>query len=164
MTDYPLVMLLLPVLATAVRLMAFIREDGEVRSAIWDYVVDQIKAIGVVGLLGPPLGLVPIMLYWAILDGALHQFWLIVPLILPSYVFGGIPALATAAVVGALKPWLWGWRAVAVSSATGAALSSLWVLATFNTGEMGNAMVFAVAGAFGGAVCARIWFGAPSKT
>ena len=63
MTGYPQVMLLLPVLATVVRLMAFIREDGEVRIAIWDYVVDLIKSIVVFGLLGPPLGLVPIMLY-----------------------------------------------------------------------------------------------------
>lgn len=152
---------ILPLLATGFRIAAFAREDGEVRVAIWDCVVDQLKALAVFGVFGPPLGLLPFLLITFIVDGKLQNVWVIFPLLLLSYPFGGIPAMATAAVIGALRPWLWGWRALAAGCATGALIPFLCVLVIDDTFKLSEAGIMTGAGAFAGLVCARIWFRSP---
>ncbi len=72
-------------------------------------------------------------------------------------------ALALFGILGALKPWLWGWRPLALSSAMGALLSAIPTLAAGNLRGFSDAAFFAACGAIAGLACARLFFGAPGK-
>lgn len=160
---YLLLMLLLPVIAAAFRIVAFAMLDGKMRTSLWSCAVDQLKAIGLFALLGPPFGGLAFGTISAVLSGEWYGFLIVIPFILMSHAFGALPAIATAAVVAALKPWLWGWRTLAASGVAGAVQTILW-LAACSLAEMWVAVAAAAGiGAFAGAVCALILYGAPGK-
>lgn len=155
-----LALLALPLLATVFRVVRFARSDGEVRIAIWDCVWDQLRAMAVFGILGPPIGLLPFALGALVIDGELKHFVLLVPLSLLSYLVGAVPALASAAAVGAIAPWLAGWRALWTCSAIGFAQSLVW----FVVADLTDTIVTGAAcGGVAGMACARVFFGSPRK-
>jgi hypothetical protein len=162
-TAYLLLMLVLPLIAMAVRTMAFAALDGKIRTPLWNCVVDQLKAVGLYALLGPPFGVLPLVVVSAFQKEELHNLWIVIPAMLMSHAFGALPAMVTGAVVGALKPWLGRWRALAVGGAAGAVHTILWLAAASLTEKWENVAIFAAAGAFAGVVCAWIMFRAPAK-
>lgn len=154
---------ILPLLATAFRVLSHAKKEGSLRISIWDCAKDQFLGITIYGLFGPLLGFAPFGLFLVAIDGKFQHIWLLIPLSMFSYPVGGVPALATGAIVGAIKPWLWGWRALGVSSAIGAVLTLTWVFAAGYTERLGGVLLFSACGAVGGLVCARMWFGRPGK-
>lgn len=158
-TAYLLLMLVLPTIAAMIRVVVLAMVDGKWRTPLWSCAVDQLKAVGVYGLLGPPLGTLPLMVIGVYRDGDLHNLWVVIPAMLMSHLFGALPAMATGAVVGALRPWLWGWRALAVGGVAGAVHTSLWLAAASLSEEWEYVAVFSAAGAFAGMTCALIFVG-----
>ena len=157
---YLLALLTLPLLATVFRVADFARSDGEVRIAIWDCAWDQLRAMAVFGILGPPLGLLPFALGALIIDGEFKNILVLVPLSLLSYVVGAVPALASAVTVGALAPWLAGWPALWTCFAIGGVQSLIWFLAA----DLADTIFLGVAcGGVAGMACARVFFGSPGK-
>ena len=159
---HPLLLLIPPLLAMAFRVWTYAKEDGSLRISIWDYAKDLLTAITIYALFGPPLGFVPTMLVLLVVNGELQNMGLLILTTLFSFVLGAVPAIATGAVVGTLKPWLWGWRALGLSSTVGAALSLMWAVALGLSEDLTAALLFAVPGAVGGLLCARMWIWRPA--
>ena len=160
---YLLLMLVLPVIAMACRVVAFAMLDGKLRKPLWNCALDQLKAVGLYGLLGPPLGAWLLLVTGVILDGDLRGLAVVVPAMLMSHAFGALPAMATGAVLGALRPWLSVWRALAVGGVAGAVHTCLWLAAASLADKSENVAIFAAAGAFAGMVCALMFVGLPGK-
>ncbi|WP_312316035.1 hypothetical protein [Stenotrophomonas sp.] len=157
-TRYLLLLLILPALAAAFRIVVFATIDGEVGASARKCVVDQLKAVGLYALLGPPLGVLPLVVIGVYLKGEFYDLWVVIPAMLFSFPFGALPAMATGAVIGALKPWLWGWRALVASCVVGIVQTAVWAFAISFSDEWNDALTFALAGGFAGLVCARILF------
>ncbi|WNH54332.1 hypothetical protein [Stenotrophomonas oahuensis] len=153
-----LLMLILPCIATVFRVVIFVRKGGKVRTSLWNCVLDQLKAVSLYGLLGSPLGVLPLVVIGVILKGELLHLWIVIPAMLFSFLFGALPAMATGAVIGALKPWLWGWGALVAGCVFGMLLTAQWVVAISLADELKDVMIFALAGGFAGLVCSGILF------
>lgn len=153
-------LLALPLLASVFRVVDFARSDGEVRIAIWDCAWDQLRAMAVFGILGPPLGLLPFALVGLVMNGEFEGIQLLVPLSFLSYVLGTVPALATAAAVGAIAPWLAGWTALWACCVIGVVQSLIWFIAADFAGLL---VLGAACGGMASVACARVFFGSPGK-
>jgi hypothetical protein len=158
-----LLMLMLPLIAIAFRIAMFTKGEGKLRASLKSCAVDQLKAVALYGLLGPPLGVLPLVLVGVYLKGEFHHVWIVVPAMVFSFPFGALPAMATGAVIGALKPWLWGWPALAAGGVFGMVLTAQWLAALSLANEAKNVAIFALAGGFAGAACARVLFRTPGK-
>ena len=84
------------------------------RLAGFEAVKAMVVAALLFGLLGPLVGHLIVFGFTAVartgrhlLDPTAHLF-----LAMFAYLLGGVPALATGALAGALRPWLGGWRGV----------------------------------------------------
>ncbi|WP_312709463.1 hypothetical protein [Stenotrophomonas sp.] len=161
-TGYVLV-LIFPALAAMFRVWASASLDGSARISAWDCAVDQFKGGALFLVLGPLVGTLAAFLAVSLKAGTVLNPLAVLFLLLFAYPMGAIPAMATGALMGALKPWLWGWRALAVSSAMGALLSSIPSLAAGSARGVSDAALFAACGAVAGLACARLFFGAPGK-
>ena len=161
-TGYVLV-LILPVLAAVFRIWASAGVDGSARISAWDCAVDQFKGGALFLALGPLVGTLAAFLAVSLKAGTVLNPLAVLFLLLFAYPMGAIPAMATGALMGALKPWLWGWRALAMSSAMGALLSSIPSLAAGSARGVSDAALFAACGAVAGLACARLLFGAPGN-
>ena len=161
---HPLQLLIPPLLAMAFRIWTHAREDGSLRISIWGCAKDQLAGMAIYTLFGPPLGFAPTMLLLLAVNGQLQQVGLLIFASFFSFVLGAVPALATGAVVGALKPWLWGWRALGLSSAVGATLSLMWAVTLGLSSDVAGALLYGVFGAVGGLLCARMWIWRPIDT
>ena len=159
---HPLLLLIPPLLAIAFRVWTHAKEDGSPRISIWDGAKDVLKGVAIYTLFGPPLGFVPTMLVLLVVNGELRNMGLLILATMFSFVLGAVPAIATGAVVGALKPWLWGWRALGFSSTVGATLSLMWAVALGLSEDLTVALLFGVFGAVGGLLCARMWIWRPA--
>lgn len=158
-----LLMLILPCIATVFRVAIFARKEGNLRTPLWNCVVDQLKAVGLYGLLGSPLGAVPLVVIGVILKGELLHLWIVIPAMLFSFLFGVLPAMATGAVIGALKPWLWGWAALVAGCVFGMVLTAQWVVTISLVDKPKDVVIMALAGGFAGLVCSGILFRTPGK-
>lgn len=78
------------------------------------------------GAIGPLVAVAAMVVVTSLADGLrlpnLHGLPLFA---LFAYLIGGIPALATGALCGALHPWLRGWRGVLAAGAAGALMTFL---------------------------------------
>lgn len=110
------------------------------------------------GLLGSPLGAVPLVVIGVILKGELLHLWIVIPAMLFSFLFGVLPAMATGAVIGALKPWLWGWAALVAGCVFGMVLTAQWVVTISLVDKPKDVVIMALAGGFAGLVCSGILF------
>ncbi|MBK0026282.1 hypothetical protein IAE57_08895 [Stenotrophomonas sp. S48] len=155
--------LIFPVLAALFRICACAGVDGSARISAWDCAIDQFKGGALFLAVGPLVGTLAAFLAVSLKAGTVLNPLAVLFLLLFAYPMAAIPAMATGAIVGALKPWLWGWRALALSSAIGALLSSLPSLAAGNPRGLSEAALFAACGAVAGLACARLFFGAPGK-
>lgn len=155
--------LIFPVLAAVYRVQACAELDGSIRISAWDCAADQFKALALFGILGPLVGTVAAFLVVSLKAGTVTNPSAVLFLLFFAYPTGAIPAMATGAFMGALKPWLWGWRPLALSSAMGALLSAIPTLAAGNLRGFSDAAFFAACGAIAGLACARLFFGAPGK-
>ncbi len=158
---YLLLMLVLPAIAMACRVVAFSMLDGKLRTPLWNCALDQLKAVGLYGLLGPPVGAWPLLVTGVFLQGDLRGLAVVVPGMLMSHAFGALPAMTTGAVVGALRPWIPGWRALAVGGVVGAVQTFLLLAAASMAEKWEHVAIFAAAGAFAGVVCALTFVGLP---
>lgn len=151
--------LIFPVLAAVFRIWACAGVDGSVRISAWDCAVDQFKGGTLFIVVGPLVGTLAAFLAVSLKAGTVLNPLAVLFLLLFAYPMGAIPAMATGALMGALKPWLWGWRALVLSSAMGALLSSIPSLAAGSSRGLSDAAFFAACGAVGGLACARLFFG-----
>jgi hypothetical protein len=155
--------LILPLLAATLRIWACANVDGGARMSAWDCVVDQFFALTLYVLVGPFVGSLAAFLMASLMAGTLPNPSGLLIFLLFGYPIGAIPAIVTGAIIGALKPWLWGWRAPTVSCALGAVLSSILILAGSRPGSLSDVAQFATIGGVAGLACACIYFSAPSK-
>ncbi|WP_343650776.1 hypothetical protein [Stenotrophomonas sp.] len=158
-----MLILIFPVLAAVFRIWASAGMDGSARISAWDCAVDQLKGGALFVAAGPLVGTLAAYLAVSLKAGTVLNPLAVLFLLFFAYPIGAIPAMATGAFLGALKPWLWGWRALAVSSTIGALLSSIPSLAAGGSRGLGDAACFAACGAVAGLACARLFFGAPGK-
>ncbi|AWH25423.1 hypothetical protein [Stenotrophomonas sp. YAU14D1_LEIMI4_1] len=150
--------LIFPVLAAVFRIWASASLDGSARISARDCAVDQFKGGALFLAVGPLVGTLAAFLAVSLKAGTVLNPLAMLFLLLFAYPMGAIPAMATGALMGALKPWLWGWRALALSSATGALLSSIPSLAAGSSRGLGDAAAFCFC-AWGGAVGSAGRFG-----
>jgi len=155
--------LILPLLAAMFRIWACANVDGGARMSAWDCVVDQFFALTLYVFVGPFVGSLAAFLMAWLMAGTLPNPLALLIFLLFGYPIGAIPAIATGAIIGALKPWLWGGRALTVSCALGAVLSSILILTGSRPGGLMDVAQFATFGAVAGLACAWIYFSAPSK-
>lgn len=155
--------LILPLLAAVFRTWACANVDGGARISAWDCVVDQFFALTLYVFVGPFAGSIAAFLMASLVAGTPPNPLGLLIFLLFGYPIGAIPAIATGAIIGALKPWLWGWRTLTVSCALGAVLSSILALGGSSPGGLINVAHFATFGAVAGLACALIYFRAPSK-
>ena len=155
--------LILPLIAAMFRIWACANVDGGARMSAWDCVVDQFFALTLYVFVGPFVGSLAAFLMTSLMAGTLPNPLGLLIFLLFGYPIGAIPAMATGAIIGALKPWLWGWRALTVSCALGAVLSSVLTLTASRPGGLCDVAQFATFGAVAGLACARIYFGPPSR-